>query len=403
MAQRQPTRTKRHPRAAALAIVMLVVFLLSAASVVTLGLARNARLRTARNIAGTVARCAADSGAERLLYQINQNLKNGTFSAVNLPAYANESMVNANAVYSASMAGNTATGYDITSTGTVGSVSRTIRVHATLESPFADFAVYTRSTLDIKNSGLIDGYNSLDLSDKTAWPAVGTQSTQKSAIAFKKDANVKGDVYLMPDANPGNVISGAEAVKGQIYTQAKPFDFSPVPQKAFLGSKGKLQGKNITINAAGSGNYTGIDISNSGSLTINGDCVLVVKGNVKLGNSAKIDIAPNSSLTMYLEGDFDGKNGGGVNNQTKFPSNFQLLGGSANQNIDMKNGSDFYGVIYAPNANTVFHNGTDIYGSVMVNSLEIKNSGAIHYDKALQKATPQDLGVRFVVTRWEEL
>jgi hypothetical protein len=67
-----------------------------------------------------------------------------------------------------------------------------------------------------------------------------------------------------------------------------------------------------------------------------------------------------------------------------------------------KNSSDFYGVIYAPNASVVMDNSAKLYGAVVAKSFEQKNSGTLSYDASLRDAGVNDEAVRFVVTNWHE-
>ena len=74
-----------------------------------------------------------------------------------------------------------------------------------------------------------------------------------------------------------------------------------------------------------------------------------------------------------------------------------------NQKIDIKNSSDLYGVVYAPNAEMTVHNNVDAYGSFIVNTFELKNGGQVYYDEALKQVNEDDPLVHFTITRWEEL
>lgn len=64
-------------------------------------------------------------------------------------------------------------------------------------------------------------------------------------------------------------------------------------------------------------------------LTIKGPVELYITENIKLGESAKIEIddsVPNSSLTIYLAGKYEGKNSSEINNNTGIPKNFKFYG-----------------------------------------------------------------------------
>ena len=403
MEQIMKTAVKNNRRGAVLALVMIVVLLLSMTSVVVLGMARSARIRAVNSVADLSARCAADAGIEHTLYMMNKSLATGTWDVANLPAFNSEPLANSNANYTVSMSGSPAAGYQIISTGLAGQRTRTVRVTAQLTGPLPDFVVFTKNKLDMKNKVVVDAYNSSDPSDPDNFASIGTESTEKDSIIFKNETVVNGDVYLSPGSDPDEVISGQDAIKGEIFTMPRPFVWPTIMAPAFVGSKGNIKTDDKTLTASDSGSYTSIEISNDGKLTANGDVVLYVTGNVELKNGASIEVNPNASFELYVDGNVDTKNSSGVNNKNKIPSSFKLVGTGTDQKFDLKNDTDFYGVIWAPNADMVIHNSAEIYGSITADTLEIKNSGNIHYDKALNKADVDDPGVRFIVTRWEEL
>jgi len=67
-----------------------------------------------------------------------------------------------------------------------------------------------------------------------------------------------------------------------------------------------------------------------------------------------------------------------------------------------KNSSDFYGVIYAPNAEVIMNNSANLYGAVVAKNFQQMNSGTFNYDASLRDASVNDEAVRFVVTNWHE-
>lgn len=392
---------RRHRKGAVLALVIIAVLILSISSMAMLSLSQAAQVRAANNTSTMTARCAADAGIEKMVYLMNQSLKAGTFNSSQLPVITNEPMINANASYTVNFSGNLATGYQITSIGTSGGASRTVRTTVTLQSAFADFAMFGKSSLDFKNKATVYGYNSSDALDTDTRPAIGTASVANGSISCGNLTVINGDAYLFPGAVPNNVIKGISSIEGEIFTLPAPITFPTIKIPTFSGSKGALSGSTLTINSADSGNYTTISASNK--LTVNGACSIVVSGDISLGNSATIEISNNSSLNIYLSGKFDGKNSAGVVNKTNIPANFKLYGVGQNQSITLKNSSTLYGAIYAPNADIQIDNGASVYGAVIGNKIELKNSGSMYCDKALKKAQPTDSDAYFAASSWEEL
>ena len=159
---------------------------------------------------------------------------------------------------------------------------------------------------------------------------------------------------------------------------------------------------NITLTGGNSGKYDSISIPNNKKLTVNGDLTLYVTGDITLNNGAELKVKNGSSLKLYFDGDIEAKNSSSIDNESEIPSIVQLYGTGTNQTIDLKNSSDIYGVVYAPNADMTIHNKVDAYGSFIVDNFEMKNSGDVYYDKALKETSLDDEAIYFVITRWEE-
>jgi hypothetical protein len=389
-----------------LALMVMLTLLLTLTSLALAGLAQQARLRSVKKTAQIAARFAADAGIERTVYRMNADLQAGTWTLNEVPTYTNEQLAACNADYTVTFDGSLQSGYRITSVGKSGRASHTVRVLVELRSPFSeDFAVLTRNFLNMKNKSTISGYDSGDLSQTNVPVAVGTLSKKDGSINIKNAAVIEGDVYVGPDSDPDKVISmkNRSSITGEIFVMPTPKNLPVVTAPDFIGSKGKISGKNITLTTADSGKYTQINISNKGKLLIDGDLVLYVTGDVSLDNSAELNVKNGSTLKLYFDSDIDLKNGAEIANDSKIPSSVQLFGTGVNQTINLKNSSDLYGVIYAPDADMVVHNKTDIYGSFIVDNFELKNSGDVYYDRALKNVSVHDEAVYFAVTHWEEL
>jgi hypothetical protein len=68
--------------------------------------------------------------------------------------------------------------------------------------------------------------------------------------------------------------------------------------------------------------------------------------------------------------------------------------------MDFKNSSDFYAIIYAPQADIVFHNSVSIYGSLIGKSLDFKNSSNLYYDTSLRELRNELVSMK--IRRWKE-
>jgi hypothetical protein len=287
---------------------------------------------------------------------MNNDLAAGTWTAGDVPTYTSQPLPGTNADYSVSFSGDLANGYLVTSTGHNNGHTRSVRATIALTSPIAkDFAVFGKDAVDLKSSSVVDGYNSGDPSDTEVPAKIGTLSTNNNSISINNNVIVDGDIYVNPDGDPDSIVDSHSdsTINGDYFFLPSYYSLPPVSPPDYTATQGSIAGNNITLNTSDSGKYNDISIDNNGALTINGD------------------------VTIY--------------------------GTGTNQQINLKNSSDLYGVIYAPNAEMIVHNSVDAYGSFIVEDFELKNSSEIYYDKALQQVSEEDELARFTVTRWEEL
>jgi len=400
--------TKKYPRnkGAILALMVMLVLLLSLTSMALIGVAQQARLRTVKNVSGISARFAADAGAERVLYLMNQELAAGTWSVDDVPTYTSESLTACNADYTVTFSGNLGSGYEITSVGRCGSAGKTIRATIELSSPFAnDYAVLTKNNLSMKNKSTVSGYNSANPGETDVPVAIGTLSTQNGSIDLKNGAVVEGDVYVGPDGDPDTVVDmkDDDSVEGEIFVMPNIPPMSSVSPPDYAASRGVIAPSgNLTLTDADSGKYNSVSVPNNKKITVDGDLTLYVTGDITLNNGAELKVKNGSSLKLYFDGNIEAKNSANITNESQIPSTVQLYGTGDNQTIDLKNSSNIHAVVYAPNANMTIHNKVNAYGSFIVDNFDMKNSGDVYYDKALKETSPDDEAIYFSFTHWEE-
>jgi hypothetical protein len=399
-------KRKKQRKGAILALMVMVVLLLSMTSLALIRVGTEARLRTVRNAAQIAARFAADAGVERVLYLMNNELEAGAWTLDDVPTYSDQSLAAANADYTVTYTGDLSGGYTITSVGHSGNQTKTVRATVALTSLFSDdFAILTRGSLIIKNNSNIYGYNSADLSETGVPVSIGTLSIQDGTVIIGNNGTIAGDIYVGPEGSPGDVVQlGRHTdVAGEMFVMPQEYFLPAIAPPDYVASKGAISGKNVTLTASDSGKYTGITISNNGKLKIDGNVTLYVTGDIELNNNVEMEIDSDASLKLYFDGDITMKNNAGINNLSQIPAKAVLFGTGENQTIEIKNSNDLYSAIYAPNADVEVFNKIDIYGSIIVGSVDFKNSADIYYDKALKNVSLSDEGIRFSITRWEEL
>ena len=389
---------KNRGTALPLALIATVLLLTIGTSILSLGL--NGRIYSIRNASDISARCAADAGLTKALYEMNQKLQSKSlFINYELPTEINTRLSNCDATFDYTVT-KVSDGYVVKATGNAGQAERTVQCLLRQQSPF-DAAIFTDGSITLHNSGEVDWYNydSDDVNFKVA-----TNSTKNGSVSLKNSSLINGDVAVGPGSDPDDVISASSGAKIEGETSSLPeerdLELPTVPfWLQYLPSDGKIKSDTVLYH---SGKYSEIDLKSNNKITVVGDIILYVTGDLILGNSAELEIAEDSSLTLYLEGDIESKNSSKINNETKIPQNLQIYGLEGCDKMNFKNSSDFYGTIYAPNADIIVHNSVDIYGSIVSNSFDLRSSGKFWYDASLRDEDFSSVPTTLVVTSWQE-
>jgi len=388
-------------RGSAITLVMIVVVLLISTGMGLLNLGLKSRTISIRTTSDIAARCAADAGLAKALFEMNEKLKVKPWNDSTLPLETEISLPYCDAVYSYTVTNDSAAGsYTLQSTGTSGQSQRTVSCTLKLQGPF-EAAIFTEGFINLNSSAEVDWYN-YDASDANM--KVGTNSTADGSVELASSAIIKGDVAVGAGGDPdtGIVLGGSAIIEGQTSALTEEVELLPitVPEAIdSLPSGGDIK-NNTTISS--SGKYSSIDLGNSETVLISGDVTLYITGDITLGNSAELQIEPDASLTLYLGGDFEGKNSSAVNNETQDPKSLQIYGLDSCEELRFKNSSDLFGAIYAPNADVIMNNSADVYGAVVSKSFDMRNSGVFMYDASLRDSSINEELVRFEIKRWHE-
>jgi hypothetical protein len=399
------TQQRRGGFALAAMLCAVVILFIIGAGILSVGLQkRGFAVRTSSDIS---ARCAADAGVTKALFEMNEKLKAIPWDGSSLPEITEESLPNTGATYSYEVIGDLDGGYSVKSSGKSGLQEKVITCSLELEGPF-ERAILVREALTLKSGTLVKGYNSEDTWDNDIVVRVGTKSTLPDSIVFNPGVEIDGDVVVGVGGNVDNVVKDLGASCDRMYALTKEIVL-PLVSAPELDDKGagiKVQGTTLTLGPADTGKYGNIEIKRAGSPGIlevdGGDVVLHVTGDVTLGQGCEIVIKKDASLVLYLDGDMITDNTGGINNENN-PTNFLLFGtGSEGQKLTLKAKSESFGAIYAPNAVVTIMADSDVCGAVTAQSFEMKSGGNFYYDKALRKVYFDDEAVRFVIKDWRE-
>jgi len=310
-------------------------------------------------------------------------------------------LANCEATYSYAVEGDVVNGYTIKAVGDSGRAERTISSSLRLQGPF-EYAVFGKESVDLKSGGLVDWYN-FDSDD--APMKVGTSSIAGGAVVLKNGATINGDVVVGVGGDVDYVIDmhAGSTITGLSWPMTEDPWLPSVTVPAWLvslPSGGTI--KNDT-SISSSGKYDEISLKNSKKITIEGDVTIYIVGDVTLGNNAELEVGDDgASLELYIGGNYEGKNGSSLNNESEDSTKLKIFGLDSCAQMAFKNSSKLYGAIYAPNADITFHNSASAYGSVVGKTFEQKNSADFYYDAALREASEDDEAVRFVTSRWQE-
>jgi len=401
--------TKKHIQTkksgSAMPLIMLAIVILSIMGVGLLSLGLHSRVFAAKNASEIAARCAADAGITKAVFEMNEKLKAKPWDDSTLPEATNEVLPNSNASLSYEVTGNLDSGYNVESIGISNRAQRRTDASLELQGPFQS-AIFVQGTLILKASTLVDGYNSLDLLDTDVELQIGTNSILPGSIVLNFGVNVDGEVLIGPGGNVENVIQDSGATTGDRYPLTDEIELPAVTPPG-LTNKGKINihGATLTIGPTDSGQRDEIILKRAAQPAIleiaGGDVVLHVTDNVDIGQDCEIVIMPDATLTLYLDGDLDAGNSAGINNKNK-PANFKLYGTGQEQTLNIKAKSNVSGAVYAPNANIIVMAVGDVYGSFVGKSFEMKSGGNFYYDEALRDVSINDEAVQFVVKKWTE-
>jgi len=382
-----------------LAIVALLILLAMGTGLLSLGL--NSRIFSIRTASDITARCAADAGLAMAFFRMNEKLQVKPWDGSSLPQAIDSDLPNCDATYSYTVTGDLTNGYTIKSVGRADEAERTVSATLRLKGLF-DNAIFVKEKIVMDRNNQIVGYNS-DTGETGIKIQIGTHSTAPGSIIFGS-GTIAGDVVIGVGGDPQTVVQSGGTITGAIYALSEEYELPTIAPPA-LPDKGTIDVLSTTVlSPSDSGRYANITSLNGKILEISGgDVVLHITGNINMDNFSEIRINDGSSLTLYVDGNITCINGAGINNPSGNCADFTLYAtGTDPQVFELKNNSDVFGVIYAPNVDIILKNNAVLHGAVVAKNFTMKNNGIFYYDAALGDTGISDEGVRFVIKRWHE-
>ena len=395
-------QSKRKGSAMVLVMVALVVLFATGVGLLSMGL--QSRIFAIRNASDITARCAADAGLTMAVFEMNEKLKVKPWSDSTLPQATNEVLPNCDAIFSYTLTGDIGNGYIIESVGKSNRAERKVSSSLQLQGPF-ESAIFAKTTINLKDGAVVDWYN---YGEDEKNLQIGTNSTEPASIDLKNGVTVNGDVAVGVGGKPDIVIRSTWAtITGRTYALAEEYELPSIAVPEYLQALPSQGTIDDTTTITASAKYDEIYLKNGKIITVDGPVVLYIIGDVIIKSSAELQVVgadtnPDASLTLYLGGDAEVKNSGAINNKARNAKKVKIYGLDSCQSIVLKNGSDFYGAIYAPNADVEMMNSADVFGAVVAKSFEQKNSATFNYDASLRDVSIDDEALRFVVKQWRE-
>ena len=179
----------------------------------------------------------------------------------------------------------------------------------------------------------------------------------------------------------------------------------PLPSKTTNPLQGSNYANSYLLTDSGSGKYqvSSIQLTSSEKILVKGNVKLYVTGDFKMSGQSQIIVGTNSSLTFYAGGSVD-MSGGGLVNRTGNATNVTINGLPTCTSIQYSGGSDFIGVIYAPQAAfKMSGGGNNIYnfvGSAVAGTINLNGKYQVHYDESLIQIPA---GQHYYANSWKEI
>lgn len=291
--------------------------------------------------------------------------------------------------------------------------------------PFT-FAAFGDKSMEVKNSGTTESYDSADPDPTKNDPNdPGFVKTGEADIGSNEDLITKTSAMIDGDGVVGKTSVGVQGVSdiksGSVFTGSAPVlqdRVDPDPLGVTSGgvydpTQYSVSNDNATYGAitTSSGKKTSTSSLSTSITTKSGDTVTLTGKpggsnfyftSVDLKNGVDLDIDTSlGPVNIFLdEGPFNAKNSSITNSNGK-TTDFSIYS-NGTDDITMHHGSAFAGVIYAPYAFIDMKNSSTVYGAIWGSDVLIHNSGNLFYDEALKDKYVLSASSDVMLMSWEE-
>lgn len=269
-----------------------------------------------------------------------------------------------------------------------------------------NYGAFGDTLADMKASGSVYSYDSGTNPNPVPGDSTGEGDVgSNGSVSVKADTFIDGTVALGNDGTSDATLSDT----GGIYSG--PTYVGEVDPDPLGVNGGEYATKFTTYSSSNDNNLaTGdgtpivgdiISLDNAETMTLNGKPgganYYISDLELKNGSNLIIDTSA-GPVNIFLTGALEAKNGSAIN-MTGLPTEFAIFSNSSDSLI-FKHGSTFKGLVYAPNATVEMKNSADVYGAIWADTADIKSTGELYYDTALQgNLVGRDLSIAW----WENL
>jgi hypothetical protein len=242
---------------------------------------------------------------------------------------------------------------------------------------------------------------------------VTTNNPAAGSINIQSNGFIGGNVYYPKTGTSSTVTGSLSNVAGSITTNPANTTFVAVPTPA----ESALQWGYGTVNYVKpvTGNPPVFTLTDSTGTTTGATLASPIPGGVyvikmdgqgdsiKLSGSGGITFAGSPYTIIYLEGNAT-MTGNGISNVSTRPSSLQFFGMPTCTNVKISGNSNFYGVVYAPQADITLNGGGSLgqaFGSLAGKTVNFSGNGTVlHYDESLR--TMQGVIKSYNLYRWTQ-
>lgn len=386
----------------ALLMMMVAIFILLAIGVSLISMSQHVRQQAVNNVTKISARTAADAALQIALDEMKVRLTAAPWDNSALPSGSGV-FDTSDESYTYAVTGDMINGHIIDTVGKSGMGESRVTARLKTVSLF-EYAILVRESISLYSNTVVDGIN-YDSNDRPL--EIATRSGLNDTVTMNSGASVDGDVLVGSGNDPQDAVKllPGSIVNGDVGRMLDLWDPPIIHPPATLMALPSLGTLSTSTTITTDSKFDKINLSVNQIVTIDGDVDIYVTGDIILGNDSQIQINainPNSSLTIYIGGNYEEKQGAAINNLTAEAKRLSMYGLENCVKVDIKNSGLFYGTIYAPNADVNLFNSMEMTGAVVSKSFSQKATGIFHYDADLRTIAADQLGLHFVVNFWSE-